>query len=164
MKHTLKETLDQFGINPEKIVDERQALVQNVHEQTFEATTRVIDHALKFAIGKGFGNASKLYVMQAAAEAGLYGVAIACTYAPDLKALKNGIPQDSLLFAGLLLASVVDQADPANDLNTAHAWFEKLTGRSFRDCFIETCGCKHCRARRRKHGIKHAPDRQDRWI
>lgn len=164
MKHTLKETLDQFGLDPEKIVEERQALVRDTHEQTFEASTKIIDHALRFAIKKGFGIASKLYVLQGAAEAGLYGVAIACTYPPDLKGMKHGIPQDSLLFAGLLLASVVDQANPANDINTAHEQFEKLTGRVFRDCFIETCGCRHCGARRKHHKIKHAPERQDRWI
>jgi hypothetical protein len=164
VKHTLKETLDNFGLDPAKIVHERQELVRSTHEQTFEASTNIVDHALGFCVERGFGAASKLYVMQGAAEAGLYAVAISCTYPPDLNKLKRGIPPDSLLFAGLLLASVCDLADDGHNINTAHAMFEQITGRGFRDCFIETCGCKHCRARRKRHGIAFNPDKQGNWI
>jgi hypothetical protein len=90
-------------------------------------------------------------------------VAITCTYPPDLKQLKQGIPQDSLLFAGLLIANVCDLAEEKHNINTAHAMFEKITGRGFRDCFIETCGCRACAARRKRHGIAFSPEKQDRW-
>jgi hypothetical protein len=164
MTRTFKETLDQFGLDPARIVDERQELVRDTNASTFDATSSIVQHALDFCEKKGFGSASKLYVLQGAAEAGLYAVAISCTYPPDLHELKRGIPQDSLLFAGLLLASVCDLADDGHNINTAHAMFEQITGRGFRDCFIETCGCKHCRARRKRHGIAFNPDKQGNWI
>jgi hypothetical protein len=164
MSRNFKETLEHFGLDPEKVVEKRKALARNFNEQAFEATSTVIQHTLDFCEKKGFGSASKLYVLQGAAEAGLYAMAITCTYPPDMKGLKEGIPQDSLLFAALLLANTCDLSNDEHGMNTAHAQFEQITGRAFRDCFIETCGCKSCAGRRKRHGIKFTPEKQDRWL
>jgi hypothetical protein len=167
----LKDVLEKFGMDPEKIVETRKKYVERTHYAVFDAVGKVIERTLDFCTAKGFGNASKLHVMRGATEPGLFAMALSISHPADIaKHPRDSIPFDSLLFAGLyaVLSSEHAKKRPdgytGNELEVTHQMFEKIMGKGFRDCYIETCSCKNCKARRKRHGIKFNPDKTDRWI
>lgn len=158
-----KKILDEAGLDPETIVAKRKLLIRDSHDATFEGVGKIIAHTLDFCKAKGIGRGGALFILQGATEAALYAMAISCTYPPDLKGSGYGkVPFDSVLFAALLSAACSEATETGpNTLQAAHVMFEKITGRSFRDVFIDNCGCKHCKARRKRHGIKLNPSKTD---
>jgi hypothetical protein len=169
---TMKETLNNFGLNPEKIIEQRKEQGKLIHYAAFDAVGKVVQQTLDFCQEKGFGNASKLYVMQGVTEPGLFAVALSISYPPDIaKSNADEVPFESVLFAALYTALSADSVTNSipkqykgREMEAAHKMFYALTGKVFRDCFIETCKCPNCRARRKIHGIRLNPDRTDRWL
>ena len=167
-----KELLDRLGVDPATVVETRKQQGKDAHAATFDTCGKVIEQALDYAKELGFGNATKLYVMQGATEPGLFAVAMCVTYPPDIAKCKpHQMPFDSVLFAALftaLLSDCVSDTKPKHylgrEMEAAHKMFYALTGRVFRDCFIETCSCANCKARRKIHGIKFNPDKDGRWL
>jgi len=161
------ETLKKYGMDPERVLLERKKKVQAFHEKLFEGVGAIVGGALDLCKKRGYGNASQLRVAQGAAEPGIYAMAILCTYPPDIIETKGGaIPYDSVLFACLLCASASDMSPDKPDfavqhgVEAAHRMFKAIRGKSFRDCFIDSCQCQFCTARRKEHGIKFT-DRED---
>lgn len=169
---TDKALLDRLGIDPETVVAERKRHGAIAHAAAFDAAGKVIELTLDFCKANGFGNATRLHVMQGATEPGLYATAICVSYPPDVaKAGPDNVPFESVLFAALFVALSADYVSgtlPSNykgrEMEAAHTIFQRITGKVFRDCFIETCSCRNCKNRRKIHGIKFNPDKADRWI
>ena len=164
-------TLAKFGMDPEKIVEKRMRRAVRLHDHIFDSIGGIVGEILSMCDHCGFGNASRLHVLRGAAEPPLFALAISITYPPDIEAAPGDkIPLDSLVFAGLFLAHASENAAGRapeaidNAMHDTHTAFEKLTGRLFRDCFIDTCGCATCKQHRKRTGIKLNPDRTDRWI
>ena len=110
--------------------------------------------------------------MQGATEPGLYATAMCVSYLPDVAKCKPGdLPFESILFAALYIALSGDKISRSipkhyvgKEMEAAHKMFYTLTGKVFRDCFIETCSCSNCKSRRKIYGIKFNPDKADRWL
>jgi hypothetical protein len=170
MKTDPNETLAKFGMDPKQVLRDRKRDVGRLHDVAYEGVGRIISRLLDYCNVKGYGNASKIHVMQACTEPGLSAMAIAVTYVPDMMKSKGAdIPFDSMLFASIFTAVCADCVSGGPDrkgkeMQTAHELFEKATGRSFRDCFIHTCGCTRCAERRKRHNIKYDPNADGGWI
>lgn len=169
---TDKTLLDRLGINPETVLEERKHHGKLVHAAVFDACGKIVEESIDFCKERGFGNATRLYVMQGAAEPGLFAVAMCVSYPPDIaKCGPETVPFDSMMFAALYTVLSADSAAKTipphykgKEMEAAHKMFYTLTGRVFRDCFIETCSCNNCKNRRKIHGIKFNPDKTDRWL
>jgi hypothetical protein len=166
-----KTLLNKLGVDPEQVVEQRKLAVHKTHAAVFEAVGKVIDRTLDFCKDKGFGNASKLHVMQGATEPGLFAMALAISYGPDVAKHKtDSVPFESLIFAALYTALSTDMSEGkpkefvGHEMEVAHKMFERLRGKSFRDCFLASCKCSGHRERRKRHGIKFNPDSMDGWI
>ncbi len=169
---TDKALLDRLGIDPQTVVAERKRHGKITHAAVFDACGKIVEQTIDFCKAHGFGNATRLHVMQATTEPGLYAVAMCVSYPPDVAKFKPGeMPFENTLFAALFVALSADYVSgtlPSNykgrEMEAAHTIFQRITGKVFRDCFIETCSCTNCKNRRKIHGIKFNPDKMDRWL
>jgi hypothetical protein len=158
-------------MDPKKIMKNRRAEVRDTHTALFDGTGSLIKSTLDFCERRGYGKVSKLYAIQGAAEAALYGVAVAIEHQHMENAVRHDhVSYDSILFAALYMVMTADyvQGRPGRadefPMEEAHAVFRKITGRGFRDVFIDSCRCENCKSRRKEHGIKLNPDPDGGWL
>jgi len=171
MKKTPSETLKKFGMDPQKVLEERKAKVNKLHMALYQSVGQIVGRTLDLCDKHGFGNAAKVRVVQGTAEPGLVAMALALTYQPDIAKVPGAdIPFDSILFAALLCAGTTESVAgrPAictdHAIEAAHQMFRQIRGKVFRDCFIDSCECQHCAARRKETGIKLDPAKMDAWL
>ena len=171
MKKDPDQILKQFGMDPQTVLERRRDEVNTYHAKVFDSAGKTINKLLDFCIAKGFGNASKLRILEGMVEPGLYALALCLGHRPDMrKAKREEVPFDAMLFAGLYCAVTSDCCGDkpkqaiGREMQYTHELFERITGRTFRDCFLTTCGCANCKARRKKLGIKFDPGGDDRWL
>lgn len=171
MKTDPKQTLEKFGMDPKKITKQRKAEVKDTHVALFDGVGSMIGHTLGVCERRGYGKVSKLYAIQGAAEAAMYGMAVAIEHRSEAKKVKlDHVSFDSILFAALYTAVTAEFVEgtprhfEGREMEAVHEMFRKITGHGFRDVFIDCCTCEHCKARRKEHGIKFNPDPVEGWL
>jgi hypothetical protein len=158
-------------MDPKKVLKNRKAEVKDTHIALFDGVGSLIKGTLDFCERRGYGKVSKLYAIQGAAEAAMYGLSVAIEHRSEAKKVSpDNVSYDSLLFAALYIVMTADyvQGRPhhteGRELEATHDLFRKITGHGFRDCFIDLCKCENCKARRKEHGIKYNPDPIEGWL
>ena len=156
-----KQTLDEFGMDPKKIVRQRQKEVRDTHTILFDGVGALLKGTDEFCVERGYGRASRLYALQGAAEAALYMLGIAIEHRTEARKVRlDRISYDSMLFAALYSVVTAEGTEgrprhfEGREMEATHDLFRKITGKGFRDVFIDVCKCESCKERRKEHGIK----------